>query len=136
MEGRSLASEYRWNGRISINTGLPSVLGWNFHERQQRTLDPLPNLVNQREQNVKYFYNTDSIVDSVRILRFYDVRYIIVSDMERAMTTPEGLAKFDQMVDQGLLTIAFQDGPAVIYDVNREAMDRYAFAQFQQGLLP
>lgn len=136
MEGRSIASEYRWNGRISINTGLPSVLGWAHHQRQQRTLEPLPELVNHREQNVKFFYNTSSIPDAVRLLRYYDVRYIIVSDMERVMTTNEGLNKFDQMVDQGLLTIAFQDGPAVIYEVNHEALDRYAFAQYQQGVLP
>ncbi len=136
MEGRSLASEYRWNSRIAINTGLPTVLGWNFHERQQRTLDPLPRLVDQREQNVKYFYNTDNLTDAIRLLRVYDVTYIIVSDMERVMTTPEGLAKFDQMVAQGFMTVAFQDGAAVIYKVNREALDRYAFAQFQQGLLP
>jgi hypothetical protein len=64
------------------------------------------------------------------------VSYIIVSDMERVMTTPEGLAKFDQMVDQGLLTVAFQDGPAVIYEVNHDALERYAFAQYEQGVLP
>ncbi len=36
MEGRSYPSEYHWNGRFAITTGLPSVLGWNFHQKQQQ----------------------------------------------------------------------------------------------------
>ena len=49
IEGRRRPSEYYWNGRISISTGLPSVLGWNFHQRQQRTIHPMPRWVEQRE---------------------------------------------------------------------------------------
>jgi uncharacterized membrane protein len=122
MEGRSVASEYRWNGRIAINTGLPSVLGWNFHQRQQRTFDPLTLLVAQRENNIKTFYNSPDIRTAVQILYAYDVRYVIVADYERAMSAPEGIAKFDRMVRIGLLDVAFEYDDSMVYQVNREKL--------------
>ena len=40
--------EYRWCTRFTIYTGLPGVVGWNWHQRQQRTLNP--QLVEDRGQ--------------------------------------------------------------------------------------
>lgn len=125
IEGRSLASEYRWNARIAINTGLPSVLGWNFHQRQQRTLSPLPELVQQRERNVKTFYNTPDIDTAARILRHYEVRYIIIGEMERVMTDPAGLTKFEVMQARGLLDRVFVYEDSVIYEVNQAAINEF-----------
>jgi uncharacterized membrane protein len=110
------------------------VLGWNFHERQQRTFDPLTRLVEQREVNIKYFYNTGSIIDAVRILRHFGVSYVIVSDMERIMTTPEGLAKFDEMVEAELLRVVFQTGESKVYQVVPGSLDDYAFEHQSEGV--
>ena len=43
IEGRQPGGEYRWNGRISILTGLPSVLGWNWHQGSNASFIPCNN---------------------------------------------------------------------------------------------
>ena len=125
MEGRSFPSEYHWNGRFAINTGLPSVLGWNFHQKQQRTFDPLPRWVDQRDTNIRLFYDTPDVDVAVDMLHHYDVKYIISSGLEQVQSDPEGLAKFDRMVDQGLLSVAYATIGGTIYHVNEDAVLQY-----------
>ena len=122
IEGRRRPSEYQWNGRIAINTGLPSALGWNFHQRQQRTFHPMPSWVDQREKNIQQFYNTANIDIAVDIIHHFDIRYIIRSGLEELHSTAEGLAKFDRMVKAGLLEIAYAIEGGTIYEVNEDAV--------------
>lgn len=74
--------EYRWGSRYAIYTGLPAVLGWNFHQRQQRAavgdLD-----VSQRAMAVSEFYLTPSPAEALDFLQRYDVQYVIVGELER-----------------------------------------------------
>lgn len=128
LEGRNVASEYTLTARIAINSGLPTVLGWRFHQTQQRTFDPLPRWVDQRELNVKYAYNTADVNGTVRILWHYDVSYVIVGDLERAFGTAEGIAKFARMSDAGLLKVAYEIEDARIYEVDRAALEAYLVA--------
>lgn len=113
--------EYLWSGRVAIYTGMPGVLGWRFHQTQQRTFDPLPTLVNQRKANISAFYSTTSVEDVWRIIEFYDIEYIIVAGLERAYYPIEGLAKFERMVNDGLLEKVYQAGEAAVYRVNLDA---------------
>lgn len=131
IEGRSFPSEYHWNGRFAINTGLPSVLGWNFHQKQQRTFDPLPRWVDQRDSNIRKFYDTPSIDEAVTVLHHFDVKYIISSGLEQVQTTPEGLEKFDRMVDQGLLSVAYATIGGTIYEVNEDAILQFLVERYQ-----
>ncbi len=122
MEGRS-EREYLWGSRISIYTGLPSVVGWRFHQTQQRTLNPLTRLVDQRLANVNAFYMTQDIGTAWGILRFYDVSYVIVGALERAYYPQSSLDKLDQMVQAGLLEVAYTDpaSGSMIYRVIKTA---------------
>ncbi|MCA0453385.1 MAG: DUF2298 domain-containing protein [Chloroflexi bacterium] len=119
MEGRA-SGEYHWESRISILTGFPSVNGWNFHQRQQRTIDPLPRVVEQRVANVNAFYSTDDISTAWQILRRYNVAYVIVGGLEHAYYPADSFVKFDDMVTQGLLEVVYQEGTNVIYKVKQD----------------
>lgn len=124
MEGRSIVSEYHYNGRIAINTGLPTILGWNWHQRQQRTLEPLGRIVQQREANIRYFYESNDIPSVVNLMRYYNMGYIVVSDMEIAIF-PDGIEKFNRMVEVGILEIAYQHGVGLVYQVNQDEADDF-----------
>jgi uncharacterized membrane protein len=113
--------EYLWSGRVAIYTGMPGVLGWRFHQTQQRTFEPLPMLVNQRKANISAFYSTTSVEEAWRIIEFYDISYVIVAGLEKAYYPVEGLAKFEMMVNQGLLEKVYQGGEAAVYRVNPNA---------------
>ena len=108
--------EYRWGSRVSIYTGLPSIVGWNWHQRQQRSAQP-STLVTSRVSDVSTLYNSTSIPLASDLLARYDVQYIIVGDLERAYYDEDGLSKFRQMADDGLLQIVYEEFGTVIYQV-------------------
>lgn len=129
IEGMSEGTEYKWNGRVSIYTGLPAVIGWRWHQNQQHTLNTMGRQVDMRVANVNAFYQTTELRTAWNILAFYDVQYIIVSDLERAYYMPQGLAKFDNMVTLGLLEVVYQEGNSTVYRVKTDA-DFDALTQF------
>ena len=110
------ATEYKWGSRFTIYTGLPGVVGWNWHERQQRGVVD-DQWVWDRVKAIEEFYNTTDTTLARDFLRKYDVRYIVVGQMERAYYTPEGLDKFERMVQSGELKAVFTVGQTVIYEV-------------------
>jgi len=112
-------TEYRWCTRFTINTGLPGVVGWNWHQRQQRGI--FAPQVQERVDQVGMFYNTTDIQSAVNFLKKYDVQYIVVGQLERNVypvlpELPDGLAKFQEY--EGVYWKAvYQDGSTTIYEV-------------------
>jgi uncharacterized membrane protein len=114
---------YRGNGsRISSATGLPAVLGWDRHQRQQRYEDG----INARMAEVRAFYNETNPEDKLEMLLRYRVSYVIVGDVERLWNSeddprpyasPEGLAAFETLVESGALSVAFESGTTRVYAV-------------------
>jgi uncharacterized membrane protein len=129
VEGSPVIAEasigpYRCNGsRISINTGLPTIIGWERHETQQRYLDGLE----ERVGDVRELYATSDPARKLEILREYDVRYVVVGQLERLYpqiagndcvpTDPaDGIAVLEGMVGS-TLDVAFQSGSTTVYRV-------------------
>jgi uncharacterized membrane protein len=107
--------EYRWGTRFTIYTGLPGVVGWNWHQRQQRALIP-SNWVTDRVQEIAAFYTAIDEVSARDFLRRYNVRYVIVGQLERAYYPGLGLEKFPAL-DGLLWDEVYRDGQTTIYKV-------------------
>ncbi|MBN2119415.1 MAG: glycosyltransferase family 39 protein [Anaerolineales bacterium] len=107
-------SEYRWCTRFTIYTGLPGVVGWNWHQRQQRVFTS--TWVEGRVIEVGNFYNAADVEYARQFLETYDVSYIVVGMLEQAAYTPEGIAKFEQFDGQYWQAV-YRDGNTVIYKV-------------------
>ncbi|MBC8497154.1 MAG: hypothetical protein H8D37_05785, partial [Chloroflexi bacterium] len=108
--------EYHWGTRYTINTGLPGVVGWNWHMRQQRTIAP-HDWVYERVDGVHELYQTEDIEWARDFLKRYDVSYIVLGQLERAKYAGPGLEKFISY--EGVLwKEVFRDGETVIYQVS------------------
>jgi uncharacterized membrane protein len=108
---------YRWYSRFTIYTGLPGVVGWEWHQQQQRALNP-PEWVTRRINETEQFYlGTDGGAAS-DFLERYHVQYIIVGQLEQAAYPSVGLEKFPAF--NGVLwREVYQDGGTTIYEVIR-----------------
>lgn len=109
------AYEYRWGNRYTIYTGLPGVVGWNYHQRQQRAILQ-NNAVQNRVDEVNKFYLTDDLVYVKEFLDRYQVSYIVVGRLEKAFYPGSGLAKFEKLAGV-LWDQVFQYDSTLVYKV-------------------
>ena len=105
---------YRWGSRISVYTGLPTVVGWKWHQEQQRW--DYRHQVGLRIEDVNRMYGTAGRQEALSLLRKYEVSYIYVGLLERLYYPASGLDKFDRMVGAGLDRV-FQTDQVSIYRV-------------------
>ena len=91
---------YRWGGRISIYTGLPNIVGWEWHQEQQRW--NYRETVDQRIRQVARIYNSLTSQEALEIMRMYDVEYVYLGRVEQLYYNPTGLEKFDNGLDGAL----------------------------------
>ncbi len=110
---------YQWGGRISIHTGLPSVVGWEWHQQQQRW--GYRAEVTARIRDVERIYSTEDPDAAAELIARYGVSYIYVGELERLYYPADGIAKFaDGRMSDRLRPVYNQNG-ATIYRVINEA---------------
>ena len=107
---------YRWGGRVSVYTGLPGVVGWEWHQIQQRGVHGRD--VIRRVDDVDTIYSTRSTQEAARLLRKYDVSYVYVGQLERLYYPEAGIRKFDDGM-AGVLERVYSDEQSDIYRVVR-----------------
>lgn len=106
---------YRWYTRFTINTGLPGVVGWEWHQQQQRATNP-PEWVTKRIHDIDQFYTTVDTAYVKQFLNLYQVKYIVVGQLEQVTYPGPGLDKFPAFVGN-LWNEVYREGSTVIYEV-------------------
>lgn len=107
----AVGDDYSEYGRVAASTGIPTVLGWTFHEQQWRgSREPFSG----REEAVKNFYETDDIQEAKGIINMYGVTYILLGPRERTKYNVGDLGKF-----AAIGKLEFEEGDVQIYRANR-----------------
>jgi len=129
------------SARVTMFTGMPSVVNWGFEAAQQRyNLQDAgdgrvyPEQVGLRERDVvDTIYTTTDQRQALALLRRYHVGYVYIGTQERgdpALTTitsafhgypPRGLAKFAAMAVRGTLTQVYNWAGIQIYQVSQRS---------------
>jgi YYY domain-containing protein len=118
LEG--LTPNYRWGGRVSIYTGLPAIVGWQWHQEQQRW--GYRGAVGARAREVEEIFRTTSPEVALSLLDKYAVRYVYIGQLEHLYYPAEGLEKFENGLDGRLKTV-WQNDKATIYELGESALD-------------
>ena len=103
---------YRWGSRISIYTGLPTVVGWKWHQEQQRW--DYRSEVGRRISDVETIYRTTNATEALSLMDKYGVRYVYVGQVERLYYRGRGLEKFDDALSE-VLDKVFETDQVTIY---------------------
>lgn len=105
---------YRWGSRVSIYTGLPTVLGWDWHQTQQRA--GYGDLIQERKADVEQMLGGRVSFAAIQpLLDKYHVRYIYIGDLERTYYGAAGLRKFEVAANAGQLTVVYDADGVKIY---------------------
>ncbi len=105
--------QYHWGARIAKYTGLPTVLGWPWHQSQQRM--KYSYAIQERRADVRTIYSTEDVDAALGLLEKYRVRYVVVGQLERAYYPGQGLEKFDALVESGKAELVYENMGTRIY---------------------
>jgi YYY domain-containing protein len=101
-------------GRVSELTGLPTVLGWEQHERHWRGwTEPGSDTETQmRRSDVNLVYQSDDVDQVKVVLEKYGVTFVYVGDLERSSYGEDVGAGFVSYMD-----VVFENDGVTIYRV-------------------
>ena len=106
----SSGGSYSQAGRVSWNTGLPTLLGWEFHEAQWRGSSDEQR---RRAADVDSIYKSTDRVAVQALLKLYNVTYVYVGSLEQekyGRADQAGLDKFATFLDR-----VYQENGVTIY---------------------
>lgn len=91
--------------RFSMNTGLPTVLGWEYHIQQRGT--PVEE-IHRRKQDLREIYQGLNLRETLQRLNRYEVELIAVGATERRAYGQDGIEKFS--ANPNLFPLLYETG--------------------------
>ncbi len=111
------AEAYRWDARIATYTGLPTLIGWPWHETQQRSVTDVGSVLGARQAAVQRWYTDVDAAKTFAEIQNYGVEYVYVGRMEKALYGAQTGTAFAQLAKDGKISEVFRVGETVIYQV-------------------
>ncbi len=96
------------HARISVHTGLPTVLGWDNHERQWRGGS---KEIGNRAADMQVLYETGDWGTTRGILKQYSIQYVYIGPLERSTYKVNDIKFHDH------LKLIYQTQNVTIYEV-------------------
>ncbi len=97
-------------GRISANTGLPTVLGWTVHEWLWRGTYDIPS---PRIEEITKMYESTNTKETKTLLKKYNVSFVFIGELEKQKYPNLNEEKF-----KSLGKIIYKNGNTKIYQIN------------------
>ena len=69
---------YQEYTRFAMHTGLPVILGWEYHVQQRGTMDS-----DKRKQDIQRIYTSPDVHQRMQSLNFYGAQIIVIGKQER-----------------------------------------------------
>ena len=120
VEGTPVVAEaplayYREHGgRVASYTGLPMLLGHHQQGEQRWGSQTGP-----RRNQAETLFSGTLVTPAQQIIENLHIRYIYVGQLERNYYNAAGLAKFEQMAQDGDLRVVFENEGTTIYEVKK-----------------
>ncbi len=98
--------------RVAMNTGLPSLLGWNSHVSQWNHDG---REIVERRSDIRKIYESENIQETLNLIRKYDIEYIYIGRLERGKYRNSGFEKFDKFKE--FFELVYRNPKTRIYKV-------------------
>lgn len=118
--------QYTYTSQVASYTGLPTVLGWEFHASEVTQAKDIEN----RTEDVNNIYNTTDNDEALKLLKKYNVEYIYIGEIEHGPSIifdnnyvvhgeymKEGLEKFSKYPE--FYSLVYNNSNVQIYHVKK-----------------
>ena len=112
---------YRWGSRFSIYTGFPTVIGWTWHQQQQRVFSHQE--INQRVNDVETLYVSKDVSDVKAIIKKYNIEYVVLGKTEEIYYYPKENSFYDAAISKITVPVYDNSGLKILSLENQKLID-------------